>query len=52
MSGEHTVRVVSSDMQEQFIVLGSGGLRVSAKEFFAEMNTTAKEIKEIIDTLK
>ncbi len=50
MAGEHTVRVVTSDMQEQLVVLGSGGLRVSAAEFFGEMNTTAKEIKEAIDS--
>ncbi len=52
MAPMHNVRVVTSDREEQLIVLGSGGLRVSALEFFAEMNTTAKEIKEVIDSLK
>ncbi len=52
MARKHTVRVVTSDRDEQLIVLGSGGLRVSAAEFFKEMNTTAKEIREAIDSLK
>ncbi len=52
MADEHTVRVVTSDMQEQLIVLGSGGLRVSASEFFGEMNTTAKEIKDVIESIR
>ena len=30
---EHSVRVVTSDYQEQLVILGSGGLRVSAREF-------------------
>lgn len=52
IAGKHKVRVVTSDLQEQLIVLGSGGLRVSAAEFYREMNTTAKEIKEAIDSFK
>lgn len=52
IAGEHNVRVVTSDMQEQLIVLGSGGLRVSASEFIKEMNLTEKEIKEAIENLK
>ena len=46
MSGEHTVRVVTSDMQEQLVVLGSGGLRVSAREFMQELEQTARLIEE------
>ena len=46
------VRVVSSDMQEQLVVLGAGGLRVSAREFANELLLTEKEIKEIIESLK
>ncbi len=42
----HTVRVVTSDMQEQLMVLGSGGLRVSAKEFYRELADTAALIRE------
>ena len=49
---EHRVRVVTSDMQEQLIVLGSGGLRVSAREFMKELSLTEKELKEAIDSLK
>ena len=49
---EHSVRVVTSDYQEQLIVLGSGGLRVSAPEFMKEINLTDKEIKEAIESLK
>lgn len=52
IAGEHRVRVVTSDMQEQLVVLGSGGLRVSAKEFMKEMELNAKEIKEAIESLK
>ena len=46
------VRVVTSDMQEQLVVLGFGGLRVSAREFARELLLTEKEIKEIIEALK
>ena len=49
---EHSVRVVTSDYQEQLIVLGSGGLRVSAPEFMKEISLTDKEIKEAIESLK
>ena len=48
----NTVRVVTSDMQEQLMILGIGGLRVSAKEFMKEINLTEKEIKEAIESLK
>ena len=52
MAKEHNVRVVTSDMQEQLIVLGSGGLRVSALEFMKEINMTEKEIRDTIERLK
>ncbi len=52
IAGEHSVRVVTSDYQEQLVILGSGGLRVSAKEFLSELAVTDKEIKEVIDSLK
>ena len=52
IAGEHSVRVVTSDYQEQLVVLGSGGLRVSALEFMKEINLTDKEIKEAIESLK
>ena len=50
MAGEYTVRVVTSDREEQFMVLGSGGLRVSAREFYAELLDTANLIKETIES--
>jgi predicted RNA-binding protein with PIN domain len=49
ISGEHSVRVVTSDYQEQLVILGSGGLRVSAREFYAELLDTVKAIREKID---
>ncbi len=52
LSDSCKVRVVTSDMQEQLVVLGFGGLRVSAREFARELVLTEKEIKEIIDSLK
>ena len=51
IAAEHNVRVVTSDYQEQLVVLGSGGLRVSAQEFMKEINLTDEEIKEAIDSL-
>ncbi len=47
---EHTVRVVTSDLQEQLIVLGSGGLRVSAREFYSELLDTVRLIRETIES--
>ena len=46
----HSVRVVTSDYQEQLIILGSGGLRVSAREFYAEILDTLKLIREKIES--
>ncbi len=47
---EHTVRVVTSDMQEQLVILGVGGLRVSAREFWEELRSTALLIRETIES--
>ena len=49
ISGEHSVRVVTSDYQEQLVILGNGGLRVSAREFYGELLDTVKAIREKID---
>lgn len=49
IADEHTVRVVTGDLQEQLIVLGSGGLRVSTSEFWEELSETALMIKEKIE---
>ncbi|MBR2965126.1 MAG: NYN domain-containing protein [Clostridia bacterium] len=48
-SSDFFVRVVSSDMQEQMMILGSGGFRVSAREFRSEAERTVSEIKEAIE---
>lgn len=48
IAADHTVRVVTGDMQEQFVVLGAGGLRVSPREFFAEIEDSVSEIRESI----
>ena len=49
ISDKHSVRVVTSDFQEQLVILGNGGLRVSAREFYAEMLDTVKLIREKIE---
>ena len=50
ISDKHDVRVVTSDYQEQLVILGSGGLRVSAREFYHEILDTIKLIRETIDS--
>lgn len=52
LAREHSVRVVTSDLQEQLMVLGVGALRVSAREFAREISITEGELAEIIDSLK
>ena len=52
IASEHTVRVVTSDMQEQLVILGVGGLRVSAREFWQELADTALSIREAIEKYK
>ena len=49
---DYTVRVVTSDLEEQNIILGNGGLRVSPKEFREEIENTTSEINEVIDKIK
>ena len=43
------VRVVTSDLEEQYIILGNGAFRVSAAEFKSECETVTDEISEVID---
>ncbi len=50
IAGTNTVRVVTSDMQEQLIVLGVGGLRVSSVEFYREICSVLELIRETIDS--
>ncbi len=45
---KHRVRVATSDNVEQLIILGSGGIRVSATEFHDEVKQVEKTIREII----
>ena len=48
LSKHHRVRVATSDNLEQMIILGSGAYRMSAREFFAELNEAKKEITSFI----
>ena len=52
LSDSYTVRVVTSDLEEQYVVLGNGALRVSVKEFRREIENTTSEISEVIDKIK
>lgn len=45
---DHKVRVATSDNVEQLIILGSGGIRVSAHEFHEEVKLVEKTIRELI----
>ena len=49
---EYTVRVVTSDLEEQNIILGNGALRVSVKEFRREVESTSAQMSEIIEKYK
>ncbi len=48
LSDKNSVRVVTSDYEEQLIVLGHGAARVSTREFIEEVEMTASHIREII----
>ena len=48
LAKKHKVRVVTSDALEQLIILGSGALRVSSREFLDEVKRAEDEIREII----
>lgn len=50
LAQKHSVRVVTSDYVEQLIILGNGATRVSAREFIDEVEATAADIRELIDT--
>ena len=52
LADKHTVRVVTSDLEEQRIVLGSGGLRVSTREFALELEKLEEDIHEIIASIR
>jgi len=48
LAKEHRVRVATSDNLEQMIILGHGAVRVSAKEFRAEIEEAEGRISELI----
>lgn len=48
----HSVRVVTNDYDEQLIILGSGGLRVSAREFSEELSRLEDDISKLIKSIK
>ena len=50
LSKKHRVRVVTSDAMEQLIILGGGALRVSSREFEAEVLQTQAEIRDLLGT--
>ena len=43
------VRVVTSDLMEQLIIIGNGAVRVSSEDFFDEVKTAEEEIRDIIN---
>ena len=45
---ENRVRVATSDGLEQLIILGNGAMRISAREFEAEMRAAEQEIRSLI----
>ena len=47
MAKDSYVRVVTADMQEQFIILGNGAYRTSPDEFFDELANAEIEISEM-----
>lgn len=52
LAAENTVRVVTSDLEEQNVILGNGALRVSVKEFRREVDSVCEEMSEVIEKYK
>ena len=48
----YRVRVVSSDKDEQFVILGHGALRVSVREFEAELKSAAVALDDYLHAKK
>ena len=48
MASEYRVRVVSSDKEEQFVILGHGALRVSVREFEKELASAASSLEDFL----
>lgn len=51
LSTENRVRVATSDGTEQLIILGSGAIRVSAREFKMEVDEVEQAIRKILDDM-
>ncbi len=52
LSAENRVRVATSDGTEQIIILGSGAIRVSAREFRMEVDEVERAIRKILDDMR
>lgn len=52
LSKNYNVRVATSDGLEQLIIMGSGAVRVSARELEMEINMEEKKIREHIHKIK
>ena len=48
MAADYRVRVVSSDKEEQFVILGHGALRVSVREFEKELASAAASLEDFL----
>ena len=48
LTENNKVRVVSSDLEEQRIILGNGALRVSGREFALELKNLYSDINQFI----
>ncbi|MGN1090346.1 MAG: NYN domain-containing protein, partial [Huintestinicola sp.] len=51
LSGEHRVRVATSDGAEQIIIMGNGAFRVSANELYDEVKAAEKAVADIISRM-
>lgn len=49
LAKDHRVRVVTSDVMEQLIIIGNGAVRVSSEDFYDEVKAAEDEIREIIE---
>ena len=49
LSKERRVRVATSDRLEQLIILGNGAIRVSAKEFYEEVEAAERAIRSLLE---
>ncbi len=52
MADHYRVRVVSSDKDEQFVILGHGALRVSVREFEGELSAAAVALEDFLQGKK